>query len=695
MGRVGAGLTVQSLQQRNGTLEGVMVEYCLGQRLLVLRAQMLTGFPLPLDVLTAPLRAVEFVARVVTLTIDVVPVYDSDAAVEALAVQEAQTHDGPDLVLALAFSIRRGAALLRSPDADRLRRKAVELLDELQGSLGDAKWDVVAVISAAKKVVAASSGTGDELARLHAAVRDRYSHAGQPSPLEASLHAANRTVAEFADNVLAPLNHTRRRLLASGSAALRWIRLEEVNCAFVSAGVDTLNRSFHMLAHYYRDNLTKSAAEFSRFATSQQPSVTTISAGTGTLKQLLAIDQFEAFGEAVAGADATVKGVLDAVLDLFTCNIETVMLCPHNYGLLRKGKFVLLALLLLSMFLYLVFPKSVSLAILVWVAFFPAVIYGTYGVSPTCFPLIPTCLIDDLFNIYASLRPTRDELPLKTLVDAFSKAGHSMATCDAAEFGFGTILGNVAYIAKQDRVSAAGWYPGYGDTFTVSPNGTVAVHTNATILAEMGQKSSVGLPGFFPTFTVDSTYNNTFRLCNYMTLVRNSGYCLAVVAFAPMAVSGTLAVLVACATLALLFCYSVFLCLMLYTNDNEASESGDGVDLLAMAQGVLHARRPGSAVFNQSTLLGLAKTRWNEWRADPATPHTTPTRAELMAQANLLADKFTGPAPQLSAPPSAPVPWAGAPPGGMSAGARRRFAGHDHEPLIETAARLKTRHGGQ
>jgi hypothetical protein len=150
-----------------------------------------------------------------------------------------------------------------------------------------------------------------------------------------------------------------------------------------------------------------------------------------------------------------------------------------------------------------------------------------------------------------------------------------------------------------------------------------------------------------PTFAGNSTHTNTFEVCNYLTGVRNTGVVLGVVALLPIVLSCTLALLLVLIAVAFLFGYTFFVCVLLYTNDNESTESGDAVDLLVFAKGLLSKPGGGVSPFDDSTMLGMAKTEWSK-----GTSTSNMSNMEFETVARTFADTLMGvPPPEPKVPP--------------------------------------------
>jgi hypothetical protein len=125
---------------------------------------------------------------------------------------------------------------------------------------------------------------------------------------------------------------------------------------------------------------------------------------------------------------------------LFVCDVEAVMFCSKlRYSLLSGGLFVLSAMFALGLLASSVGVPYVWTAVAV--AFLPVTGYFCLGVSPTCFPMVPTCSGRLLIDFLDSVIPARIELPLALQVtpgciDTNVSAALCVVPCSAAPFGF-------------------------------------------------------------------------------------------------------------------------------------------------------------------------------------------------------------------------------------------------------------------
>jgi hypothetical protein len=359
------------------------------------------------------------------------------------------------------------------------------------------------------------------------------------------IERVHEQTAAVTDDVVMPVRLSGRRLMSFGS----WLYEEVVGCELLVATGKTFTESGDLLHKYYGTNFQESIVAFGKFNTTHTPSVSAIPAGSNSLKEILALDQLETLVNNLADGNITPTIVLDSAITFLTCDPEAVMLCSNNAGLIRKSKFVILLMTISSAIVHYTIPMSMTVILTIWALYIPFAVYAAYGVSPTCFPMIPTCLAGDIRDVFASLIPARGTLEIVRLINAFNSNNHTMATCDQPEYGFRSITGNIAYSGVP-----LNWNLGSGAT---QPGGPSV--TNSTI---PGGDSFFA--GWFPVYHPNTTNDDTYRMCNYVTSVRNSGYAVVVVGLIPagvaLLVSGALSVAMVMYVLA----YGIFMGYALY-----------------------------------------------------------------------------------------------------------------------------------
>ena len=118
---------------------------------------------------------------------------------------------------------------------------------------------------------------------------------------------------------------------------------------------------------------------------------------------------------------------LQTIKGLIQCNFTRIQTCEGRHSLFWSALQSLILVLLLGILGRILEIPYID-ALLV-VAFVPIFMYITYGYSLTCAPLIPTCLLHDLFNIVDYILPPSLEWP-EDLVDfAGCRSTSCMRSC--------------------------------------------------------------------------------------------------------------------------------------------------------------------------------------------------------------------------------------------------------------------------
>ncbi|EKX31745.1 hypothetical protein GUITHDRAFT_149095 [Guillardia theta CCMP2712] len=98
------------------------------------------------------------------------------------------------------------------------------------------------------------------------------------------------------------------------------------------------------------------------------------------------------------------------ILDLSKCDRQAVMLCTrHHYTLLVSG--FVIAVVWMGLSLVLTSFRIPHITALLWTTYPAIVVYYAFGVSPLCFPMIPTCLLEDLVNVLNFFFPATIQFP--------------------------------------------------------------------------------------------------------------------------------------------------------------------------------------------------------------------------------------------------------------------------------------------
>lgn len=98
------------------------------------------------------------------------------------------------------------------------------------------------------------------------------------------------------------------------------------------------------------------------------------------------------------------------VESLLFCDLESVMLCTQH-----KNDFIMSAVCFMALYIFLALICNYlglsALSTLFFLSIPILVVWYSMGVSPRCFPLIPTCLFDDTIAAFKSLFPAKATLP--------------------------------------------------------------------------------------------------------------------------------------------------------------------------------------------------------------------------------------------------------------------------------------------
>jgi hypothetical protein len=105
------------------------------------------------------------------------------------------------------------------------------------------------------------------------------------------------------------------------------------------------------------------------------------------------------------------KQLPGTVADFFTCDVEAVMFCSqHKVSLIASSIVVAVFMMLIVTIVGYILPSTPlnSLAVL---SFVTATMYYSFGISPVCAPMIPTCLIKELIYTVDTVFPASVTIP--------------------------------------------------------------------------------------------------------------------------------------------------------------------------------------------------------------------------------------------------------------------------------------------
>jgi hypothetical protein len=538
---------------------GAGIQYCLGMRLISHVGSSATGIPIPVDVFYSPISAIVFGG---TFVLEVGRAFSRE--VDGVSIEEfSHSQMNENIDPSLGVGIQRYFQLIERSIKDFDPVLAREYLGEFGAFLQASEHLIVThvgnVISQSGVVL---RSTHDSIAPATVLLSRIIVNSKKSKPVQVRTSeiraAVTKTMTTIKDDIAKPVMRTRRRLLSFGS----WLYDEVENCAINVAIIDVFRESLSLVDQYFSGNFQKGVDAFTTFNSTHRHSEDAIPTDGSSLAGIFAVDQLiDAFNLLTSG-NVGPEVMINTALDLVTCNIDNVMLCSANQGLIHKGKFVILLMILFTISTYLILPEFIMFAVAAWGLIGFAIIYSAYGVSPFCFPMIPTCLADDMMNALADIMPAPGELEIVRLTRQFKQNGHSISTCDQEPYNFVSLLGNIAYTFSQLGISLGG-------------STEVPGRSNVTI---PGPSSFAG--GWFPLYNATATANDdTYRMCNYLTWVRNGGYSIAVVGVVPIATALTISGIISVLSLLYLLAFGVFAAYILYTGPvgSELSETDEVV----------------------------------------------------------------------------------------------------------------------
>lgn len=310
-----------------------------------------------------------------------------------------------------------------------------------------------------------------------------------------------------------------RTLLTVGG----WISDEVVNCAFLDVfwrvGI-TVGRVMHRYYTVVFKAQTKAFVELNATADYVSPHDTR----TASWSEWFEVDTVKRYWEQLRHGDVSGQSVVDAVSSALTCDYETITLCRVNRGLFRSAKLVAVLLLVLVVVIKFGTLKVVNLSLVAVVVFPTLTLLVAYDYSPTCVPMVPTCLTTDIVDVLLVFKPAEGGLYVSHLSRVWAENNLTLAKCSVAPYRFGTLLANFAFSNVEHPSSVYG-------------NGT----------------RSVLIRRLIPTYTRANTEDDLFRACNAVTFGRNLGHLVIAIAVAGAAVQFGLQIALAVGRVAQMF----------------------------------------------------------------------------------------------------------------------------------------------
>lgn len=127
-------------------------------------------------------------------------------------------------------------------------------------------------------------------------------------------------------------------------------------------------------------------------------------------------------------AEANRHTASSMVESIFFCQLDTVMFCPpHRRDLLSSAILLFLFYLVISWISGYLSLYGVSTAL--WLALPLLIVWYSTGVSVRCFPMIPTCLLDDIIWTVKRVLPSSLSLPARLV-----GAGGTFQSCSSLNF---------------------------------------------------------------------------------------------------------------------------------------------------------------------------------------------------------------------------------------------------------------------
>jgi hypothetical protein len=211
----------------------------------------------------------------------------------------------------------------------------------------------------------------------------------------------------------------------------------EKSCAMVSTALNVVRNGLESTIRFYQDPIPAvspvvwpSLPTRKNISLALPPFPTNLDLSSLTIKQISEATEelLSNLTEQLLDKDQISSVLVDApylqtIKGLIQCNFTRIQTCEGRRPLFWSAIQSLLVVLLLGLIGRVLDIPYID-ALLV-VAFVPIFMFITYGYSLTCAPLIPTCLLHDLFELVDSIMPDKIEWP-EELVDY---AGCRSSTC--------------------------------------------------------------------------------------------------------------------------------------------------------------------------------------------------------------------------------------------------------------------------
>jgi hypothetical protein len=141
-------------------------------------------------------------------------------------------------------------------------------------------------------------------------------------------------------------------------------------------------------------------------------------------------------------ADAPYMSTLKGLVQ---CNFVRVQTCSDRHSFFWSAIQTLVAIVIMAVLFKAVQVPYVE--VVLFACAVPVFMYVNYGYSPTCLPLIPTCLLGDIFNLVDWLLPESVEWPDALVTEPTCTSVRCMRSCtDDPLVGFASYNDHAAWI---------------------------------------------------------------------------------------------------------------------------------------------------------------------------------------------------------------------------------------------------------
>ena len=254
---------------------------------------------------------------------------------------------------------------------------------------------------------------------------------------------------------------TRRRLLVSAEMAYEWSKgpyqwppnyqywdnSGKPSCAVVSTAINVFKNALNTTVVSYR--VTRPDSMPIVWPTIVPMRVSgTISVNTSSLEAFMA-----GLTDAWLDKDAVRGFVNDApwlpfLKSLIKCDFEAIQTCSHRHSLFWSAIQTAVFFVGISLVARMFGVPYVDFALAL--LFVPWVMYTAYGYAITCAPLIPACMLEDMFDLFDWLLPSSIDWPPELVTREGCTAIHCMRSCRYdSVVGFASAEDHLAWAACE------------------------------------------------------------------------------------------------------------------------------------------------------------------------------------------------------------------------------------------------------